>query len=165
MGKRSIIVFGSALLLFLFATQTTSHLIDEQLVSHEYEVSTLHMIHTPFGDGIATETPLITHAPRATKTAQALSVWATAYTSHPDETDDTPFITASGSYVRDGVAAANFLPIGTTFRLPELFGSKEFVVEDRMNARYNNVHIVDIWFDDKSQAIEFGKQETIIEIL
>src|SRR3989338_6396754 len=37
-------------------------------------------------------------------------VWVTAYSSSPDETDDTPFITASGGDVRDGVMAAYFLP-------------------------------------------------------
>jgi len=94
-----------------------------------------------------------------------LLVWTTAYTSDPAETDDTPFITASGSLVRDGVAAANFLPLGTEFRLPEQFGDKVFTVEDRMNARYNNEHIVDIWFPEKSQAKTFGKRMLTLEIL
>lgn len=96
---------------------------------------------------------------------QSIDVWVTAYTSDPAETDDTPFITASGSLVREGVAAANFLPMGTQFRIPEKFGDKVFTVEDRMNARYNNQHIVDLWFDNKDSAKVFGKRYLTLEVL
>ncbi|MFA7201974.1 MAG: hypothetical protein WC099_03195 [Candidatus Paceibacterota bacterium] len=97
--------------------------------------------------------------------SQPLDVWVTAYSSSPEETDDTPFITASGSTVRDGVAAANFLPIGSKFRIPTAFGDKVFTVEDRMNPRYNGVQIVDLWMDSKEQAIDFGKKPLKIELL
>ncbi len=97
--------------------------------------------------------------------SQPLDVWVTAYSSSPDETDDTPFVTASGSTVRDGVAAANFLPIGSKFRIPKVFGDKVFTVEDRMNSRYNNVQIVDVWMGSKEQAIDFGKKPLKIELL
>lgn len=96
---------------------------------------------------------------------ESIDVWATAYTSDPNETDDTPFITASGSYVYDGVIAANFLPIDTKVRIPELYGDKIFTVEDRMNSRYDNLNIIDIWFKDKPEAIKFGKKYIEIEIL
>jgi len=96
---------------------------------------------------------------------QPLDVWVTAYSSSLDETDDTPLITASGSEVHDGVAAANFLPIGTKFRIPKIFGNKVFIVEDRMNSRYNNVKIVDVWMGSKEQAIDFGKMNMKIELL
>ncbi len=91
------------------------------------------------------------------------NVWITAYSSSPDETDSTPFITASGNHVRNGVAAANFLPFGTKFRIPELFGNKIFVIEDRMHSRFSNR--VDIWFETKEEAKNFGKQFSKIEIL
>ena len=94
---------------------------------------------------------------------KTLKVWMTAYSSDPDETDSTPFITASGSHVRPGVAAANFLPFGTKFRIPELFGNKIFVIEDRMHSRFSNR--VDIWFETKENAKNFGKQFSKIEIL
>jgi 3D (Asp-Asp-Asp) domain-containing protein len=87
----------------------------------------------------------------------------TAYTSSPEETDDTPFITAAGTYVRYGVAAANFLPLGTHIRLPKLFGNQIFIVEDRLHERYNNR--VDIWMPAKEKAIDFGIQVGEIEIL
>ncbi len=97
--------------------------------------------------------------------SQPLDVWVTAYSSSPDETDDTPFVTASGSTVRDGVAAANFLPIGSKFRIPKMFGDKIFTVEDRMNPRYDGVQIVDVWMGSKEQAIDFGKRPLKIELL
>ena len=87
----------------------------------------------------------------------------TAYTSAPEETDDTPFITAAGTRVRPGIAAANWLPFGATIRIPELFGERVFVVEDRMHKR--NSDKVDIWFSDKSDALKFGTRRAKIEIL
>ena len=90
-------------------------------------------------------------------------VTATAYSSTVDQTDDTPFITASGTYVRDGIAAANFLPFGTVFKIPEIYGDKIFVVEDRMNKRY--WHRVDIWFPERQMAKEFGVKQIRIEIV
>ncbi|MBI5732137.1 MAG: 3D domain-containing protein [Candidatus Magasanikbacteria bacterium] len=86
----------------------------------------------------------------------------TAYTSSPEETDETPFITASGNYAQFGVAAANFLPLGTQIRLPRLFGEQIFVVEDRLNSRYNNR--VDIWLPVKNDAQNFGVKVSEIEI-
>src|SRR3989344_4334376 len=62
-------------------------------------------------------------------------VTITAYSSRPEETDSTPFIAASGKRVFDGMVAANWLPLGTKVRIPELYGNKIFVVEDRMHAR------------------------------
>lgn len=42
-----------------------------------------------------------------------LAMRITAYASVPDETDSTPFITADGSHVADGIVASNILPFGT----------------------------------------------------
>ncbi|MBF8280695.1 MAG: hypothetical protein HW383_468 [Candidatus Magasanikbacteria bacterium] len=86
---------------------------------------------------------------------RAIRVVATAYSSTVDQTDDTPFLTASQTYVRWGVVAANFLPKGTIVRFPDLYGDQLFVVEDRMNARYGN-NRVDIWMEGRDQAREFG---------
>lgn len=92
-------------------------------------------------------------------------VWATAYTSHPFETDNTPLITASGSMVRDGIVASNFLPMGTKFTIPAHYGEKIFVVEDRMNARYNGSHTIDIWFASRTDAFQFGRKSLVLELL
>lgn len=88
----------------------------------------------------------------------------TAYSSEPNQTDDTPFITASGKHVADGIIANNLLPFGTKVRLPELYGDKIFVVEDRMNTRKGNYH-ADIWMEKTPDAINFGAKTTYIEVL
>ena len=93
------------------------------------------------------------------------SVTVTGYSSTESETDETPFITATGKYVFPGVAASNVLPIGTKFRLPSLFGDRIFVVEDRMHSRYNGKKWVDVWFDSQDKALKFGKRFSSIEIL
>ena len=90
-------------------------------------------------------------------------VHVTAYTSRPEETDDTPYLTASGSFVRDGIVASNFLQMGTLIKIPEYFGEKVFRVEDRMHKRFNNR--VDIWFSNLEEAQKFGKKFTTIEVL
>ncbi len=90
------------------------------------------------------------------------TVTVTAYSSSVDETDSTPFITASGKRTQDGVVAANFLPFGTKVKIPELFGNKTFVVEDRMNRRFSNR--MDIWFPSKWQAKRFGKRTAQIVV-
>lgn len=87
----------------------------------------------------------------------------TGFSSTPEETDDTPLITASGIHVHEGTAAANWLPFGTKIRIPELFGKKVFTVEDRMHERFSDR--VDIWFPEKSQAKDFGAQAMRVEIL
>ncbi len=79
----------------------------------------------------------------------------TAYSSSPDETDDTPYITAFGTEVRDGVIANNCLPYGMKVQIPELFGDKVFVVEDRKHSRYS-CSWVDVWYPSKEEAKKFG---------
>lgn len=91
------------------------------------------------------------------------TVWITAYASVPEETDDDPFITASGHYVRDGVIASNFLPFGTKVRIPALFGSKIFTVEDRMNKKFDTR--VDIWMPTVIAALNFGIRRAQIVVL
>lgn len=108
---------------------------------------------TAFSDSLVAQNPII----------HPVQVWVTGYSSAPWQTDETPFITASGSYVRNGIAAANFLPFGTKFRLPEFFGDQIFVVEDRMHERYKKY--VDIWFSTEKEAKNFGKRRSLIEIL
>lgn len=107
------------------------------------------------------------HAPDDTssgslRTAEYL-VTVTAYSSTSEETDDSPFITASGTHVRDGVAAANFLPFGTIIKIPELYGDRIFMVEDRLHERYSDR--VDIWMPTKEDAQNFGRQTAHIVVI
>lgn len=93
---------------------------------------------------------------------KTIKVLMTAYSSTPDQTDDSPFITANGSHVRDGIIAANFLPFGTKVKFPELYGDKVFSVEDRMHKRFSNR--MDIWMETRQEAINFGVKYVTVEI-
>ncbi|TSC91331.1 MAG: hypothetical protein CEN90_460 [Parcubacteria group bacterium Licking1014_17] len=96
-------------------------------------------------------------------TVREMTVTVTAYSSTPGQTDSTPFITARNTMVRDGIVAANFLPFGTKIKIPEKFGNKVFVVEDRMNSRYDKR--IDVWFENTQTALEFGVKNLKIQIL
>lgn len=111
---------------------------------------------------------LISNAPISIKNSgkvfeEEYFIQITGYTSSPEETDDTPFITASGNHVRPGVVAANWLPLGSKVKIPELFGDQVFVVEDRMNKRFNDR--LDIWFADKDSAKKFGSHFAKVIVL
>ncbi len=95
---------------------------------------------------------------------QTIKMVVTAYSSTPEETDDTPFITASGRTVEDGIVANNLLPFGTEVMIPEVYGDKIFVVEDRMHQRKGYYHL-DIWFADTQEAKNFGAKRVYIEVL
>ncbi|MEK7579697.1 MAG: hypothetical protein AAB469_00690 [Patescibacteria group bacterium] len=112
-------------------------------------------------DSVLASLPIKT--PKTYMPKRFYTVAATAYSSTPDQTDHTPFITAAGTHVREGVIAANFLPLGTIIKMPDLFGDKTFIVEDRMNSRYwlN----IDIWFPERELAKEFGIKVVRIEIV
>jgi 3D (Asp-Asp-Asp) domain-containing protein len=99
-------------------------------------------------------TPLISETRR---------VITTAYSSTIEQTDNSPFITATGSHVRDGIVACNFLKFGTRVRFPDYFGDKIFVVEDRMALR--NSHKIDIWMPSRELAMQFGVRNLNVEIL
>lgn len=106
----------------------------------------------------------LTYVPSAVKNVVAgstLSVVAAAYSSTPGQTDNNPFITASGERVQEGTMAANFLPFGTQV---EIHG-KVYTVTDRMNARYNNKAVVDLWQPSYEEAITFGVRIVPMKIL
>jgi len=117
----------------------------------------------PSSEALIGDSALVAEAPIGNTARRQTLVTITAYSSTPDQTDDTPFITASGTHVRDGVVAANFLPFGTKLRIPELFGDKVFEVEDRMNRRY--AKRLDIWFPERQLSDNFGVREARIVIL
>ena len=98
------------------------------------------------------------------KVVKKMNVMITAYSSSIWETDDTPTITAANTCVRDGIIANNYLPFGTKVRIPEIYGDKIFVVEDRMNKKKGNYH-VDIWFPSYKEAKQFGAKFAYIEVL
>ncbi|MFH1191896.1 MAG: 3D domain-containing protein [bacterium] len=97
------------------------------------------------------------------KVLETRTVTTTAYSSTVDQCDDTPFIAASGKRVHDGMVAANFLKFNTKIRMPDIFGDKIFIVEDRMNQRFQNR--VDIWMESRQEAVNYGARSVRIEIL
>jgi len=105
--------------------------------------------------------PATSHAGKPDKVVNAV---ITAYTSTPDQTDDSPFIAATGKHVYDGMIAANWLPFGTKIKIPSLYGDKVFTVDDRMNKRYGYGRM-DIWFDaTKNEARKFGVKRVEVEV-
>lgn len=93
---------------------------------------------------------------------RVMYVTVTAYSSTPDQTDDTPFIAATGKRVHDGMVAANFLRFGTRVRFPDNFGDKNFFVEDRMHERFSDR--MDIWMETREEALKFGLRRIKVEI-
>lgn len=83
----------------------------------------------------------------------------TAYSSSVDETDDTPFITASGQTVRHGIVANNCEPFGKKV----VIDGVEYEVQDRKNSRYG-CDWWDIWMPSKAQAMSWGKRELVVLI-
>lgn len=88
----------------------------------------------------------------------------TAYSSTPDQTSGDPFITACGSRVHEGTFAMNGIPFGTKLRIPDYFGDKIFVVEDRMSARYSS-NRGDIWMETREQAKQWGVRTVRVEFV
>lgn len=97
------------------------------------------------------------------KVLQTFRVTATAYSSTRAQTDSTPFISASGVHVFDGMIAANFLPFGAKIRLPDLYDDKQFIVLDRMNQRFSRR--IDIWMDSYHKAKQFGIKYVRVEVV
>lgn len=94
---------------------------------------------------------------------KTIKVVLTAYSSTVDQTDSTPFITASNTRTRDGIVAANFLAFGTKVKIPAIFGDKVFTVEDRMAKKHDGK--IDIWFSERYLAQKFGVKEADVIIL
>lgn len=166
MSKYAVILLLFFIVITIFAEPLITKGLspDYQNVNKNYESELSHNLIVG-GDSFLANSylpPLGTEKGRGSKPAVIRTV-ITAYTSSREETDDTPFITASGSYARYGIVAANFLPLGTKIRLPKIFGEQIFIVEDRLHTRYNNR--VDIWLSNKVQAINFGLKVSEIEIL
>jgi len=86
---------------------------------------------------------------------QEVNAIITGYSSTVEQCDDTPFITASGDRVRDGIVANNCLPFGTMVETEE---GEMLEVKDRMNRRYGCEYF-DKWFSTTEEAKEHGVKE------
>lgn len=98
------------------------------------------------------------------ETDRVVSVVLTAYSSTLEQTDETPFVTSNGTFVYDGLIAANWLAYGTRVKFPELFGDKVFTVNDRMHPRFGRGR-ADLWLNAPLEQVkEFGVKKVVMEI-
>lgn len=105
--------------------------------------------------------PNVTHYQAPPVEVVEVRAVVTAYTSSEDETDDSPFITASGEKVGRGVAACpSKYRFGQRVKIADQF----FTCLDRMNSRYRNGEYFDIWVASKSEAYNWGRQELLVTI-
>lgn len=100
-----------------------------------------------------------------------MPVTVTGYSSTSDQTDATPFVTASNSRVRTGIVALSrdmlreFTP-GAPFGYGdqvEIEGVGVFTVEDTMNPRF--AKRVDIWFSSRAAARLWGRRNQVLSKL
>jgi len=110
---------------------------------------------------------------------------ATGYNSHPNQTDSTPHVTATGQRTRFGIIAVSrdllqhSLPYGSLVRIRDL-GSYQsgrgsgkfqrllddqelFIVEDTMHPRKRQQ--VDVWFDSYAGAVDWGVRQVEIQVI
>ncbi|HUO75920.1 MAG TPA: hypothetical protein VMU12_03345 [Candidatus Paceibacterota bacterium] len=114
-------------------------------------------------DSVTAPTSPLSDSTSKKVTYHTYTVQVSGYSSEVAQTDASPFITADGSYVTDGVVATNMFPFGTHLKIPSLYGDKIFTVHDRMNTRYQ--HNVDIWFASKADALKLGRRTVQIQVL
>jgi 3D (Asp-Asp-Asp) domain-containing protein len=156
----------TSLILISILAPLTAQAVDSASDSY---VSALNSATLSANDGLAVMNGafLISGNSLAHKTTKAsrqtYTVQVSGYNSEVGQTDDTPFITANGTHVRDGIVATNMFPFGTIIKIPSLYGNKIFVVTDRMNSRYQKN--VDIWFADKGEALALGRRTVQIEVI
>jgi len=91
----------------------------------------------------------------------SLPVVAFAYSSAVNQTDADPFTTATGEQAAAGTVAANWLPFGATVRI----GARTYTVQDRMNPRYDNKYVIDIWQPSAEAAVAWGVRRVNVEIV
>ncbi len=147
MGKRKYLVV-TVLLAVLWTSKVG-------VMQGEVEQPVLADVNTSSSTALSNQNPV------STSVAETRTI--TAYSCTDVLCGPSPLTTASGQRVRDGIVAANWLPFGTKIKIPEIFGDKVFVVEDRTAPRYGNR--VDIWLPSTQEALQFGIHRTTVEIL
>lgn len=87
-----------------------------------------------------------------------------AYTSTPEQTDDTPCIGADGSNICElhakgkRICASNDFSMHATIYID---GIGDCIIRDRMNKRYTGTNTVDLYMgNDTTKALQFGRQSS-----
>jgi 3D (Asp-Asp-Asp) domain-containing protein len=84
-----------------------------------------------------------------------------AYTSSVDETDSTPFTTASGAPTGHGTLAC---PSKYAFGTKVEIAGKVYTCQDRMAQRYRNREVFDMWTPTKKVAYQWGRRSLTVKI-
>jgi 3D (Asp-Asp-Asp) domain-containing protein len=159
-----------ALLIFIFITAIFTFLLPQAEIlahpAHAAELNKESVIN--FQPAITDEELINTKLPiNEIKVIRTKTVTITAYNAVPEQTDNTPCITADGTDICKNknikIVAANWLPFGTKVRIPKYFGDTIFEVHDRMNPKYNNR--LDVLMESIPEAKQFGRRTLQIEIL
>jgi 3D (Asp-Asp-Asp) domain-containing protein len=122
---------------------------------------------------------------RATSSRALLTLVAksTAYNSIPNQTDSTPFVTATGARTRFGVVALSRdllrrIPYGSIVRIEDMgswangrgrgaynrmLSGVNFIVEDTMHPRKRNT--VDVWMPTRRAAIQWGARQIRVTVI
>jgi 3D (Asp-Asp-Asp) domain-containing protein len=122
---------------------------------------------------------------RATSSRSLLTLVAksTAYNSIPNQTDSTPFVTATGARTRFGVVALSRdllrrIPYGSIVRIEDMgswangrgrgaynrmLSGVNFIVEDTMHPRKRNT--VDVWMPTRRAAIQWGARQIRVTVI
>lgn len=129
----------------------------------------LHAVRQPVVVKLVTTKPPKREMPKKLMVPQfrvlhQVNMVVTAYSSTPDQCSGDPFITATGARVRPGTFAINGYPFGTKLRIPDHFGDRIFVVEDRMSSRYGKTR-GDIWMNTRKEALQWGARHVRVEIV
>jgi 3D (Asp-Asp-Asp) domain-containing protein len=108
---------------------------------------------------------------------------STAYNSIPNQTDSTPFVTATGARTRFGVVALSRdllrrIPYGSIVRIEDMgswtngrgrgtynrmLSGVNFIVEDTMHPRKRNT--VDVWMPTRRAAIQWGARQIRVTVI
>lgn len=91
---------------------------------------------------------------------EVITAVITSYNSVPEQTDDTPFDTASGTHVHDGTLAC---PYAYAFGTQVLIAGKIYTCEDRMNKKFPDRF--DIWMASTSDSNAWGTRTMTLKIL
>jgi 3D (Asp-Asp-Asp) domain-containing protein len=128
-------------------------------------------------------TPIKTNLERNTNRFPSLSVRSTAYNSIPNQTDSSPFHTATGARTRYGIIALSRdllrrFPYGSKVTLEDvgswrsgrgygkynvMLKNTVFVVEDTMHPRKRGT--VDVWLPARRQAMQWGVRRLNMQIV
>ena len=148
LSRKGVYILIVAILLAIFCLPKISSLANYEITNNYYQ-KLQHLVSFNFKPKVET-----------------IHIYVTAYSSSPDETDDTPCIAASGydlcKHNKENVVACNFLPFGTKVKFPELDPDKTYTVVDRMHERFNSR--MDIWMTSKAKASDFGLKYLKVEI-